>query len=62
MSPTETRSHRLTELTKLVGRLDNQKKTPEEIIDAVRKRACEMTSSITAENYVQEIIRRHSKN
>ena len=62
MSPTETRSHRLTELSKLVDRLDNQKKTPEEIIDAVKKRANEIASSVTAETYVQEIIRRYSTN
>ena len=60
MSPTEARSHRLLELTRLVGRLDSQKKTPQEIIDAVRERANQMTSHITAESYVREIIRRYS--
>ena len=62
MNTTEVRSHRLQELTRLVGRLSNQEKTPTEIIDAVRKRSHEMASPTTAENYVQEIIRRYSKN
>jgi len=61
MNPTEARAVRLQELTKLVMFLDNEGKTAEEIVVAVRKRAYQMAASSTAEGYVTEIIRRFTK-
>ena len=61
MNAEARRAGRLLELSKLVGRLGTQGKTPEEIIKAVRERAYDMASPSVAENYVQEIIRRFSK-
>lgn len=60
MNADARRSARLLELTKLVGRLAKEHKTPDEIIRAVRKRALEMASKKTADGYVEEIIRRFS--
>ena len=61
MNPTEARSHRLVELSNLVKFLNNEGKTNEEIINAVKKRAYQMASKPTADNYVDEIIRRFTK-
>ena len=61
MNPTEARSVRLHVLSKLVKRLDEDGKTNQEIVDAVRKRAYQMAAPTTAEGYVKEIIRRFTK-
>ena len=61
MNPTEARSLRLQELTKMVVVLDKKGKSVEEIIKAVRSRAHQMAAHGTAEGYVDEIIRRFTK-
>ena len=61
MNPTEARSHRLQELAKMVVVLDKKGKSVDEIIKAVRNRAHEMAGYLTAEGYVDEIIRRFTK-
>jgi len=61
MNPTEARSLRLQELTKMVVVLDKKGKSVEEIIKAVRNRAHQMAATKTAEGYVDEIIRRFTK-
>jgi len=52
MSPAEARSHRLLELSRLVGKLASQNYTSEQIITAVRKRANQMASPKTVEQYI----------
>ena len=61
MNPTEARSLRLQELAKMVVVLDKKGKSVDEIIKAVRERAHQMASTVTAEGYVDEIIRRFTK-
>lgn len=61
MSPEHRRSLRIQELTRMVKVLDNKGKTPEQIINAVRKRAYQMAAKKTAEEYVEEVIRRVKK-
>ena len=61
MNPSEARSHRLQELTKMVYKLDNEGVDKDDIIIAITKRAHQMAAPSTAKNYVDEIKRRFSK-
>ena len=61
MNPTEARSVRLHELSKMVKRLDDEGKTTEEIIQSITKRAHQMAAPNTAKSYVDEIRRRFTK-
>ncbi len=61
MNPTEARSVRLHELSKMVYRLTNEGCTTQEVIIAITKRAHQMAAPNTAKSYVDEIRRRFSK-
>ena len=62
MNAESKRVGRINELSRLVGTCTAKGITdPVEIISIVRKRAYEMASKSTAEQYVKEVIRRFSK-